>query len=531
MLKQLLKKQMLEMFQNFFVDKKKNKGRSKASTASFIVFYLVLIVGVVGGMFTYLSISLCKPLVSQNLGWLYFTFMSLVAVAMGVFGSVFNTYSGLYLAKDNDLLLSMPIPVKYVMVSRLLSVYIMGFIYSAVVIIPAVVVYFLNAAVTVTSAVGCVLLVLITSALVMFLSCLLGWVVAKISSKLKNKSFITVIISLAFFAAYYFVYFKANEIIKLVIANAAVYGAKIKGSAYPLYVFGSIGTGNLLSALIVIVITAALLAVTYYIIEKSFIGIATASEKRSKTVYKEKREKSKSVDAALVAKEIRRFVANPNYILNCGFGSILLPIAAVFLLVKHGFVGDLSANIFGDDSLTAAFTGFLVCLLTTMNDISAPSVSLEGKNIWLMQALPITPWQVLRAKLRFHFLLTAVPAVICAVCASVSGELSVLSTLLVIAVAFAFIALFDCLGLAVNLKSPNLTWTNEITPIKQSASVMVCLFGGWIYSAALMALGFGLGRAFGSDVFLAAATALTAAIAFAIYSWLKKKGTRIFAEL
>ncbi len=486
MLKQLLKKQMLEMFQNFFIDKKKNKGRSKTSTASFIIFYLVLIVGIVGGMFTFLSISLCKPLVSQNLGWLYFTFMSLISIAMGVFGSVFNTYSGLYLAKDNDLLLSMPIPVKYVMVSRLLSVYIMGFIYSAVVIIPAIVVYFLNAAVTVSSAVCCVLLVLIMSALVMFLSCLLGWVVAKISSKLKNKSFITVIISLAFFAAYYFVYFKANEIVKLVIENAAVYGAKIKGSAYPLYIFGSIGTGNLLSAVIVIVITAALLAVTYYIIEKSFIGIATASEKRSKTVYKEKREKLKSVDAALVAKEIRRFVANPNYILNCGFGSILLPIAAVFLLVKHGFLGDLSANIFGDDSLTAAFTGLLVCLLTTMNDMSAPSVS---------------------------------------------GELSVLSTLLVIAVSLAFIALFDCLGLAVNLKNPNLTWTNEITPIKQSASVMVCLFGGWIYSAALMALGFGLGRTFGSDAFLASATVLTAAIAFVIYVWLKKKGTRIFAEL
>ena len=29
MLKQLLKKQLLEMFQNFFVDRKKNKGRSK----------------------------------------------------------------------------------------------------------------------------------------------------------------------------------------------------------------------------------------------------------------------------------------------------------------------------------------------------------------------------------------------------------------------------------------------------------------------------------------------------------------------
>lgn len=124
----------------------------------------------------------------------------------------------------------------------------------------------------------------------MFLSCLLGWVVAKISSRLKNKSFITVVISLVFLAAYYFVYFRVNTIIKLVIANAAVYGARIKGSAYPLYIFGSIGTGSFLSALIVIVITAALLAVTYFIIEKSFIGIATASEKRSKTIYKEKKK-------------------------------------------------------------------------------------------------------------------------------------------------------------------------------------------------------------------------------------------------
>ena len=34
--------------------------------------------------------------------------MGLLAVFLGAFGSVFNTYSGLYLAKDNDLLLSMP---------------------------------------------------------------------------------------------------------------------------------------------------------------------------------------------------------------------------------------------------------------------------------------------------------------------------------------------------------------------------------------------------------------------------------------
>ena len=62
--------------------------------------------------------------------------MGLLAVLLGAFGSVFNTYSGLYLSKDNDLLLSMPIPVRSIMVSRLLGVYLMGLMYSGVVMLP-----------------------------------------------------------------------------------------------------------------------------------------------------------------------------------------------------------------------------------------------------------------------------------------------------------------------------------------------------------------------------------------------------------
>lgn len=58
--------------------------------------------------------------------WLYFALMGLLAILLGSFGSVFNTYSGLYLAKDNDLLLSMPIPVNAIMGARLLSVYLLG---------------------------------------------------------------------------------------------------------------------------------------------------------------------------------------------------------------------------------------------------------------------------------------------------------------------------------------------------------------------------------------------------------------------
>ena len=53
---------------------------------------------------------------------LYYALIIRIAVFMGVFGSVFNTYSSLYKAKDNDLLLSLPVPVGDILVVRLTGV-------------------------------------------------------------------------------------------------------------------------------------------------------------------------------------------------------------------------------------------------------------------------------------------------------------------------------------------------------------------------------------------------------------------------
>ena len=194
MLKLLLKKQLLEIFRSYYYDAKKNKARSKAATIAYIAMFAVLMVVVLGGIFTLLSVKRCAPMAQAGMGWLYFALMGLLAVFLGVFGSVFNTYASLYLAKDNDLLLSMPIPVSVLLVSRLLGVYLMGLLYSGIVILPAVIVYWAVAGVTLANVLGGVLLTALISIFVMTLSCALGWVVAKISL-LKHKSFVTVVIS------------------------------------------------------------------------------------------------------------------------------------------------------------------------------------------------------------------------------------------------------------------------------------------------------------------------------------------------
>ena len=166
----LLKKQLFEIFRSYFYDAKKNRPRSKASTILFFVLYAVLMIGFVGGMFVLLAWSICQPLVASGMGWLYFTLFAGLAILLGVFGSVFNTFSSLYQAKDNDLLLSMPIPIRAILASRLLGVYLMGLMFSGVVLLPAVVVYFLTARLTAAAVVGCVLLLLLVSIFVLLLS-------------------------------------------------------------------------------------------------------------------------------------------------------------------------------------------------------------------------------------------------------------------------------------------------------------------------------------------------------------------------
>ena len=532
MLKILVKKQMGDIFRSYTYDAKKNRARSKAATVGFFVFFAVIMVGMLGGLFTVLSLQMCAPLADAGLAWFYFTIMTLLAAFLGIFGSVFNTYSTLYMAKDNDLLLSMPIPVRTVMAARLVSVYLMGLMYSGVVLLPAIIVYWVVVGITVPVVVGCMIQLLLLSVFVLTLSCALGWVVAKISQKLKNKSFITVILSLAFLAAYYFVYYKAQGLITLLAENAAVYGAKIRGSAYLLYLFGSVGAGDWLAMLIVTLSQAALLALTLWVIARSFLKIATATGSVKKVRFRHKAVRAQSVQRALRQKELRRFAASPNYMLNCGLGIVMLPVAGIALLIKGRALAQLLDEVFGAGAdIVPVLLCAALCLLASMNDMAAPSVSLEGRQLWLAQSLPVTPWQVLRAKLDMQLLLTGVPLLFCALCAVIVLPGGAAEMALAVVVALLYTLLSALAALALGLKMPNLTWTNETTPIKQSGCVMLSLFANWFYALALGGLYFLCGNALSAAVYLAIFAVVTAAGSALLLHWVKQRGARIFAAL
>ena len=528
----LLKKQLYEIFRSYFYDAKKNKPRSKAATIGFFVLYAVLMVGILGGMFAALGIVLCLPLTAGGYGWLYFTLVSVLAVLLGVFGSVFNTFSGLYQARDNDLLLSLPIPVRSILAARLLGVYLMGLMFSGVVLLPCVIVYWVMAEHSVAVIVGGLLLVLAVSLIVLVLSCVLGWVVAKISAKLKRKSFLTVLIALVFFGLYYTVCFRASDLLQDLMQHMDTLGDALQG-AYPLYLPGRMGEGDWLAMLLVLAVTLALCAAVYVVLDRTFIGIATATGAAARTVYKEKAVKAAGASSALLRREFGRFTSSPNYMLNCGLGTVMLPILGVVLLVKMNDILPVLQELAGSETsgFMATMLCAALCLVGTMNDMASSSVSLEGKNLWLAQSLPVTTWQVLRAKLLVQLLVTGIPMAVTSVLVLLAIRPALQEAVLLVVLPLLFVWLSAEFGLLMDLKRPNLVWTNEITVIKQRITVLLVMLAGWLYAAAIAALYFVVGADMGAAWYLLAWSVLTAALAVLLRRWLRRRGSRLLGRL
>lgn len=534
MLKALLKKQFLELNTFYFQNRKTGKNRSKGGTTGMIVLFVLLFIGI-GFSFYGMGVLFADTFIALNLDWLYFAIMGLMALFLGVFGGVFNTYAGLYHAKDNELLLSMPIPPSQILFARMVGVYAMGLLYESLVFVPAIICYWVRKPLNVLNVLFPTLLVFILGFLVLSLICALGWVVALISSKLKNKSIITALISLIFLGAYYFFYFKFNTFLQNIVGNAQHIGDSIR-KVYPVYIFGRAAVGEAVPMLATIIVIAVVFVLTYFILSKSFIKIVTTKQAEKKTVYNESKSiKTSSAGSALLKKEFKRFLGSPTYMLNTGLGIIILPVLSVAALIKMKDARELIAvgtNMFPElMGLLPIFAVCVICMMLSMNAITAPSISLEGKTIWILQSMPIDPWDILQAKQKMHLYLNAAPAVISATALGFVVGADTYIIVLMNAFALSFVLFSSSLGLFMNLLKPNLVWTNETVPIKQGMSIMVTLFGGW-----LIAILFGFIAYLTRDIieptyYLIGVVVILALASRFINGWLKNKGTKIFAEL
>lgn len=529
MLKILLKKQLYEINEGLFRNKRTGVMRSKMSVIGTISGFILLVL-MLSSVFFYLAYKLLFAFMPQ-LTWLYFTFMCGIAIILGVFGSVFNTFSSLYKSNDNDLLLSLPITMKSIVLSRLFSVFIIGLLYSGMVTVPTTIVYYAFGSPSLLGVVFAFLLIIVIAVFVASLSCALGYIVVKISYKLKNKSLVIVLISLVFVAGYFWVYSKAFEYIEYLIQNGQIIAKNIKFYAFLFYAMGMMGAGDVFCALGFTIGVFLIALLVYAIMLKSFYKIVATKDSSKKGSYSSSGIKTRGLKKALLNREFKKLLSNSAYMLNCGMGVFFMPLIIAFLIIKGQTINGLIEQVAALKNAIAVIAFCVIAMSAATVDITAPSVSLEGKNLWIIKSLPVKAKDILQAKINLQCILTLpITLVLGVVVCTVVGITPSVAVLVVFA-ALCFAVCSAETGLILNLKMPNLKFTNEIYVIKQSASVAITLFGGWLAVIICGVGGYFLCSVIPASAVMGIVAALFLVLDILLKRYIDTKGVKLFENL
>lgn len=530
----LLKINLRGLFSRMFMRSRSGKKRKPV----FTVLIVLLVVYVVGALFMGAGITfhqLAKALFVTEYGWLYFSMMGIVVFSFCFVGSIFAAQAQIFNAKDNDLLLSLPINPSSILLGRLFSLLMLNYLFEAFIVIPAFVIWCVTQSVTIVGVIFFFIAALVLPLSALALACFFAWLVALITSRMRNTKILTLILSLLFFGAYFLVISNIQKYILALISNGEGIAAVIQKTLFPIYHLGNaIDSGNAVSMLIFVICTVAPFVIALLILSVNFIRIVTTNRGAVKIQYTEKTLKVSSIRNAFVIKELRHFLSNPMYILNSSLGALLMLVLAVVLVIKSelilGYISKLTGA--GINISSAILVCLMLSAIASLNVVSAPTISLEGKNLWIAKSLPVKPFDVLIAKAEMHLLVCGTPAVISAVICALALGATPVEFVFLLLVPLCFTALMALAGVVINLQFPKFDWINEIQPIKQGLSTLLTMFGAVSLIALLVVIYvFPLSNVMSIEMYLGLVIIFLVAVSAGLFRYLGAGGSRRFFEL
>lgn len=482
MLKNLIWIQLQSLFSQMFKKTKKGKTTNTTSTGKVVGYILLLVfvflyVGILLG-FLFGTISFATP--DPSVSWAAPALASLVCFILCFVGTVFSTQSMIYNSKDNELLISMPIPPKTILLSRIFTLAVLNYFFALLIFLPLLLAWAITRGVG-FSLISIIFLFVLVPMLSMTLTLFIGWIIALITSKLKNKNIVTVILSVIAMGLYLVLCFNLGDLTETVAEDPSIITNFLSSKLGLFVTFGkTVSSFDIVSFLITLAVCVLPFAAACALLSRSFYKIATAKRTAKKAVYVKKEMKTASVGVALFKKEVSRLFSSATYVMNGFMGSIFAIICAVMIAINADVareaVAELSEFFDGD---TGAFLSLAVIVVTvfinSMNVPSASSVSLEGKTLWILKSMPLKAREILTAKLFAAATTTAVPSVIFVTVCIIFLQIPPVFAAAAYIVALAVSIFNSGFGLIINMQMPRFDWVSETVCIKQSGSVGVSM--------------------------------------------------------
>ena len=507
------------------------KNRKKAATGVGVVLLIAGLGLYMSGLYSSMLMQVLAPLQMEVL---VFVFMGMGALVGGMLFTAFAAKGVVFGGKDNDLLLSMPVSTTALMASRVTAIYLENLLFSFFILGPAgAVCAFMTESGVGHSALFWVRLLIAVLALPLLdtaLSVLMGALVAFVSAKLAKGSVIGQNIVMALYlAAVFWFAFNLNGMIEGLAANAAGVKESLSWAAPMLWMADGI-MGDWGKLALFALCCAVPFALMVFGLGKVYRKAVTAFAARSaRNDYKLSAQSASGQKKALLRMEARRFFGIPMYFWNSGLGLIMLVAMGAAALVMREELREL-LGVLGGTLPVMPIAALLMGFCLSMTVIAAPSISLEGKYLWILRETPVGERTLLGLKTGFELMFSVPCTVIAGVCLTIALELSPLEGAVLLLAALLFCVAHAAFGMFIGLAFPKLDAVNETVVVKQSLAVMLGMFVP-MAALALCALLYWLGSLLAPVLAMILPLALLAAFTAACGLVLMKKGPGMLRAL
>lgn len=465
---------------------KRAKKKSLGLLALWIIL-LAMLIFYVGGLTYGLIYSGLEETVPAYL-------ITLSSALIFVFG-VLKAGSVIFRKEGYDILCALPLSKGSVVVSRLLRMYVEDLLMTLAVLLPGMAVYAWNVhpgtGLYLTGLLGLGSIPLIPIAASIFI----GALITGISSRMRHKSLIAA--SLSILAVLGIMYGSSRlsamdgGIDPGMLQNLSATVMALLRKVYPpaVWLGTAITREDILSGALCAAVSLAVFAVVAAGVVLCFQKICESLySSAAKHNYQMGALKASTVLSSLCRREFRRYFSSSIYVTNTIIGPVMSCVLSGALLVTGPETLKKLLPLPIDVGQVVPFViAGVFCMMTT----TATSISMEGKNWWIIKSLPLSAKNILDAKILMNLLLL-LPFYLLSELLLIFALKPGAGELLWLVLIPAAIILFSCVyGITINLRFPILEWESEVHVVKQSASSMLGGMGGFLL-AILCAVAIGI---------------------------------------
>ena len=424
----------------------------------------------------------CLGLISLGIGEIVPPLLIMLSVVMVFALNVFKAGGILFRSNGYQVMASLPVPTSAIVAGRFARLYLENLAETCLIMIPGNLVYAFLQKPGWMFYVNGLISILILPMIPLSIATFIGVLITGFASRMKYRAIwetiLTMGAALAILGGMSGLMGANTEFTSEAIKRISEKTMETLGKVYPPAVLLGEGMteGSFLPVLSVAFISVTVLAIVIGITTHFFHGICrkiqeAASRKTSAiTEIGIGNVGQRRLLGSLIIRDARRYLASSVYMVNTLMGPILGVIGSVALLFVD--IQKVMGNIPVHINIQQAIAFFVSGIFCMMNATST-SVSMEGKEWWILKSLPLPSKMILDSKLCFNLLLIAPFFFVSQVFLGIVLKGEVIEILWSVAIMLLFI-LCSCVGgLTANLKFPKMEWDSEVVVVKQSASSAV----------------------------------------------------------